>query len=259
MGVFCYPDSMGESGEMDRSNKAEVLQALEALLRDCRRCGLCAGRTQVVFGVGSANAELMFVGEGPGVHEDRQGEPFVGAAGKLLTELLGEIGLTRGDVYIANVVKCRPPENRDPAPEEIEACSPHLMDQIAIIRPRVVCTLGRFATKLLADTALGMSAIHGKAKQREIAGVSTIVFPVFHPAAALYTPSNRTILEEDFAKLRHVLTHGLAPGSEGMPSRASTGAATWDAEDAGAGGHDSGGKSKDPGGSPGRAEQLPLW
>ena len=130
----------------------------------------------------------MFVGEGPGFHEDKQGEPFVGAAGKLLTELLGKIGLTRADVYIANVVKCRPPENRDPLPDEIEACSPHLMEQIAIIRPRVICTLGRFATKLLAETELSMTAIHGKAKEQEIGGVDLVVFPVFHPAAALYTP-----------------------------------------------------------------------
>jgi DNA polymerase len=152
----------------------------------------------------------MFVGEGPGYHEDKQGEPFVGAAGKLLTELLGKIGLTRGDVYIANVVKCRPPDNRDPAPDEIDACSPHLTDQIAIIRPRVICTLGRFATRLLAETELSITAIHGKAKQRVIAGVDLVIFPVFHPAAALYTPSNRQVLEQDFAKLRYLLDHGLA-------------------------------------------------
>ena len=208
---------MGDGDEMTDNSGAETapsgsveaLRALEESVRDCRRCGLCTGRTQVVFGVGNPDAELMFVGEAPGFHEDKQGEPFVGAAGKLLTELLGQIGLTRGDVYIANVVKCRPPENRDPAPDEIEACSPHLMDQMAIIRPRVICTLGRFATKLLADTELSMTAIHGRAKPREIAGVSLIVFPVFHPAAALYTPSNRKVLEQDFAKLRHLLAHGL--------------------------------------------------
>lgn len=163
----------------------------------------------MVFGVGSPEAELMFVGEGPGFHEDRLGEPFVGQAGKLLTELLGQIGLSRSDVYIANVVKCRPPENRDPAPDEIEACSPHLMEQIGIIRPRIICTLGRFATKLLADTELSMTAIHGKAKPATLAGVDTLVFPVFHPAAALYTPANRKVLEEDFTKLRCLLAHGV--------------------------------------------------
>ncbi len=207
-----------------------------------------------MFGVGNPDAELMFVGEGPGFHEDKQGEPFVGAAGKLLTELLGQIGLSRADVYIANVVKCRPPDNRDPAPDEIEACSPHLMDQMAIIRPRVICTLGRFATKLLAETELSMTAIHGKAKQREIAGVSLVVFPVFHPAAALYTPSNRQVLEQDFAKLRRLLSHGLAPRPEetvneecGSPDFA-IGAEASPAD-----------KPKSQGTASTRVEQLPLW
>jgi DNA polymerase len=199
----------GEGTTAGIGGAAEALGALAASLRDCSRCGLSGGRTQVVFGVGSPEADLMFVGEGPGFHEDRQGEPFVGQAGKLLTELLAGIGLSRAEVYIANVVKCRPPENRDPAPDEIEACSPHLLEQIAIIRPRVICTLGRFATKLLADTELSMTAIHGKAKERTLAGVPTIVFPVFHPAAALYTPANRQVLQQDFAKLRTLLSRGL--------------------------------------------------
>jgi uracil-DNA glycosylase len=208
----------------------EALASLQESLRDCSRCGLCQGRTQVVFGVGDPRAKVVFVGEGPGFHEDRLGEPFVGQAGKLLTELLGEVGLARADVYIANVVKCRPPENRDPLPEEIEACSPHLMEQIAIIRPKVICTLGRFATKLLAETDQSMSAVHGKAKERSLAGVDTILFPVFHPAAALYTPANRQVLQEDFAKLRFLLDHGLgaqtlaaeetSPGSAASDARA---------------------------------------
>ena len=138
---------------------ARALAALADSLRDCTKCGLCGSRTQVVFGVGDPTAELMFVGEGPGFHEDRQGEPFVGQAGKLLNELLGGIGRTRGDVYIANVVKCRPPENRDPAPDEIAACSPHLMQQIGIIRPKVICTLGRFATRLVAQTDAPITAV----------------------------------------------------------------------------------------------------
>ena len=192
---------------------ARALGALADSLRDCTKCGLCGSRTQVVFGVGDPAAALMFVGEGPGFHEDRQGEPFVGQAGKLLNELLGGIGRTRGDVYIANVVKCRPPENRDPAPDEIAACSPHLMQQIGIIRPKVVCTLGRFATKLLADTDLSMTAIHGKAKAITLTCVDTVVFPVFHPAAALYTPANRQVLAEDFAKLRILLERGLEPAN----------------------------------------------
>ncbi len=208
----------------------------------------------MVFGVGDPGAELMFVGEGPGFHEDKQGEPFVGAAGKLLTELLGQIGLARGDVYIANVVKCRPPDNRDPAPDEIEACGPHLLDQIAIIRPRVICTLGRFATKLLAETELSMTAVHGKAKQREMAGVDVIVFPVFHPAAALYTPSNRKVLEQDFAKLRHLLSHGLTPLLEEASSEVAGDPARGPEADA-----DPGDRPKGRAAAPARAEQLPLW
>jgi uracil-DNA glycosylase len=265
--------NMDGFGQTARVSGAEALSSLRESLRACGRCGLCAGRTQVVFGVGNPDAELMFVGEGPGFHEDKQGEPFVGAAGKLLTELLGQIGLTRADVYIANVVKCRPPDNRDPLPEEIEACSPHLMEQIAIIRPRVICTLGRFATKLLADTDLSMTAIHGRAKELEIAGVSLVVFPVFHPAAALYTPSNRQVLEQDFAKLRHLLAHGLGPRSEeaaegddaaslapaagdGQPvvgePTAKQPAAGQDAADP-----SRGSKTQRP--APAKTEQLPLW
>jgi uracil-DNA glycosylase family 4 len=195
---------------------AEALAAQAEALRDCRECGLCAERTQVVFGVGSPVADLLFVGEGPGFHEDRQGEPFVGQAGKLLTELLGSIGLTREQVYIANVVKCRPPGNRDPLPDEIEACSRHLMDQVRVIRPRVICTLGRFATRLLAETDANISAVRGKAKEHEVAGVPVLIFPVFHPAAALYTQANKAVLKEDFLKLRVILARGrdaLAPGA----------------------------------------------
>lgn len=228
------------------SDRAQALQALRATLKDCSLCALHRERTQVVFGAGDAEAALMFVGEGPGFHEDRQGEPFVGQAGKLLNELLGGIGLSRGEVYIANVVKCRPPENRDPASDEIKACTPHLMQQISIIRPRVICTLGRFATKLLADTELSMTAIHGKAKAVTLAGVDTIVFPVFHPAAALYTPANRQVLEADFAKLRPLLERGLAamgPGAvEPLDQETPTGSPSARRETAQE-----------------RTEQLPLW
>ena len=197
-------------GEKERARAAAELEAEREALLDCRRCGLCQGRTKVVYGVGDPVADLLFVGEGPGFHEDRQGEPFVGQAGKLLTELLAGIGLTREQVYIANVVKCRPPDNRDPLPDEIAACSPHLHRQIQIIRPRVVCTLGRFATRLLADTDASMASVRGRAKEIAVAGEQVIVFPVFHPAAALYTPSNRTLLEEDFRKLRRLLALGRA-------------------------------------------------
>jgi uracil-DNA glycosylase family 4 len=237
---------MNEGSTAGLTDAAQALRALADSLHDCSKCGLSSGRTQVVFGVGDPGADLLFVGEGPGFHEDRLGEPFVGQAGKLLTELLGRIGLTRADVYIANVVKCRPPENRDPAPDEIEACSFHLMEQIAIIRPRVVCTLGRFATKLLADTELSMTAVHGKAKARTLAGVDTVVFPVFHPAAALYAPANRQVLEEDFGKLRILLQRGFETAGPG-PSPAAINETV------------SGGDEVAARPSPRREEQLPLW
>ena len=255
---------MGDNNEMAIESGAEALRALEESLRDCDRCGLCTGRTQVVFGVGDPDADLLFVGEGPGFHEDKQGEPFVGAVGKLITELLGKIGLTRADVYIANVIKCRPPDNRDPLPEEIEACSPHLMDQIAIIKPKVICTLGRFATKLLTNTELSMTAVHGRAKPLEIAGVDLVVFPVFHPAAALYTPSNRQVLEQDFAKLRHLLAHGLSPFGEETEAEELVTTAAAPAVDAAAEGGaaalpGAGRVAKGRGAPSDRVEQLPLW
>jgi DNA polymerase len=198
----------------------------------------------------------MFVGEGPGFHEDRLGEPFVGAAGKLLNELLSGIGFSRQDVYIANVVKCRPPENRDPLPAEIEACSPYLVQQIGIIRPRVICTLGRFATKLLAETELSITAIHGKAKERMLGGVRTVIFPVFHPAAALYTPANRQVLVEDFAKLRRLLDRGeeaFAPLAACGPSPADERPPAPGTPALGQAGRSS--RQQEPQ----RAEQLPLW
>jgi uracil-DNA glycosylase family 4 len=200
---------MSAESPVDGDPQAAVaLEGLKESLSDCRKCALAEGRTQVVFGVGDPGAALMFVGEGPGFHEDKQGEPFVGQAGKLLTELLRGIGLERSDVYIANVVKCRPPENRDPAVDEIAACSPHLFRQIEIIRPKVICTLGRFATKLLAETDLSITATHGKAKEVQLGGVEVLLFPVFHPAAALYAPANRKVLEEDFGKLNVLLGKG---------------------------------------------------
>lgn len=193
----------------------EALQAQAASLVDCRKCALCQERTQVVFGAGNPVADLMFVGEGPGFNEDKQGEPFVGQAGKLLNELLADICLSRSQVYIGNVIKCRPPRNRDPLPEEIEICSPHLMEQIRVIRPMVICTLGRFATRVIASTQAPMSAVRGKAKELEVAGVPVIVFPVFHPAAALYTTANRGVLEQDFQKLKVLLARGREALSAG--------------------------------------------
>src|SRR4029077_14558440 len=153
------------------------------------RCALAQGRTQVVFGSGNPDAELMFVGEAPGFHEDHQGIPFVGQAGKLLEKLLNGIGLQRDDVYIANVLKCRPPGNRDPQPDEIEACESHLFRQIELIEPKVVATLGNFATKLLSGRPLGITRVHGQEQQTTIGGRRVLLYPLYHPAAALYTPA----------------------------------------------------------------------
>lgn len=189
---------------------AEVLQAQAEAISECRKCGLCDSRTQVVFGVGNPVADLMFVGEGPGFNEDRQGEPFVGQAGRLLDELLAGIGLSRAEVYIGNVVKCRPPGNRDPLPEEMEACMPFLLRQIEVIRPAVLCTLGRIATKAITGATAPISAIHGKAKVVKVAGAPVVVFPVYHPAAALYTAANRAVIEQDFRKLPHLLARGTS-------------------------------------------------
>ena len=177
----------------------------------CERCALAATRTQVVFGSGSPDAELMFVGEAPGFHEDKQGVPFVGAAGKLLQKLLVGIGLTREDVYVANVLKCRPPGNRDPQPEEIEACEGHLFRQIELIRPTLVATLGNFATKLLSGKPTGITQVHGRAQQVVLGGNPVTLYPIFHPAAALYTPRMLQVLEEDFRRIPELLGRAFEP------------------------------------------------
>lgn len=156
--------------------------ALRDQARGCTRCALAETRTQVVFGVGDEHADLMFIGEGPGADEDRQGEPFVGRAGKLLTSLIEDIGLTRAEVYIANVVKCRPPGNRDPLPAEIEACHPYLDAQLAFIEPKVVVTLGNFATKLILETKTGITKLRGQVLPYRDGAV---VVPVLHPSAVL--------------------------------------------------------------------------
>jgi uracil-DNA glycosylase family 4 len=171
----------------------------------CTRCALSETRTTVVFGSGNADADLMFVGEAPGANEDKQGLPFVGQAGKLLDTLLGEIGLERSQVFIANVLKCRPPGNRDPRPNEIEACSDYLHRQLALIEPRVVCTLGNFATKLLRGDLTGISRVHGQAEVRTIGPRAVRLFPIYHPAAALYTPSMLETLRADFQRLPELL------------------------------------------------------
>jgi DNA polymerase len=177
----------------------------------CTRCALAKTRTQVVFGAGSPTAELMFVGEAPGFHEDKNGVPFVGAAGKLLSKLLDGIGLSRDDVYICNTVKCRPPGNRNPLPEELEACETHLFRQIEIIQPRLVATLGNFATKLLSGKPAGITQVHGREQQVVLGGRPVTLYPIFHPAAALYTPRMLQVLEEDFRRIPELLGLGSVP------------------------------------------------
>jgi len=172
---------------------------------DSHACPLADTRTKLVFGAGNANADLMFVGEAPGANEDQQGLPFVGQAGKLLDQLLAEVGLERSQVFVTNVLKCRPPGNRDPLPEEIEVCKPYLYRQIELIQPKVICTLGNFATKLLTGSPQGIMKVHGRPQRRELGSSLVTLFPLCHPAAGLRTPSVKQMLEEDFAKLPALL------------------------------------------------------
>ena len=176
---------------------------------ECTRCPLSETRANVVFGAGNADADLMFIGEAPGAEEDRQGLPFVGRAGALLTELLGEIGMARNDVWICNVLKCRPPGNRDPQPLEIESCEPYLYRQVELIEPRVVATLGNFATKLLTGSRAGITRVRGTPQVRDVAGRRVFLLPLLHPAAALRTPSLVDALREDFAKLPALIERPL--------------------------------------------------
>jgi len=187
---------------------AEQLTELEAFARQvagCTRCRLHEGRTQVVFGNGDPDADLMFVGEAPGFHEDKQGVPFVGQAGKLLDKLLAGIGLERTNVYVCNVLKCRPPGNRDPVPDEKEACEPYLFRQVELIRPKVIATLGNHATKQLSGKEIGITRIHGQEQPIKVGSMSVLLYPLYHPAAALYTPAMLKVLEADFARLPELL------------------------------------------------------
>jgi uracil-DNA glycosylase family 4 len=187
------------------------LAAFAEQAASCTSCALSQTRTRVVFGSGSPAAELMFVGEAPGFHEDKQGVPFVGAAGQLLSKLLAGIGLRREDVYIANVIMCRPPGNRDPRPEEIEACERHLFRQIELIGPQVVVSLGNFATKLLSGKPEGITRVHGAEQEVSLGGLRLLLYPIYHPAAALYTPRMLEVLEADFRRLPELLGRAAAP------------------------------------------------
>ena len=217
--------AQGARGEEERGRQAgwtvsdaEARRAgLVELYREVSNCALCPlaeTRTKTVFGAGNANAQLMFVGEAPGAEEDRQGLPFVGRAGQLLSELLGEIDLSREDVFIANVLKSRPPGNRDPMPGEIEACQPYLWKQIALIQPIVIATLGNFATKLLSGNPTGITRVRGVPQVHELGGRTVFLFPLLHPAAALRTPAMKVTLREDFAKLPALLAEALPQANE---------------------------------------------
>jgi DNA polymerase len=201
----------------------DELRAYAEEVAGCTRCRLAQGRTQVVFGAGDPHADLMFVGEAPGFHEDKQGIPFVGQAGKLLDKLLGGIGMSRADVFVVNVLKCRPPGNRDPQPDEIEACEGHLFRQIALIEPVVVATLGNFATKLLSGRQVGITRVHGQEQMTTIGGRDVMLYPLYHPAAALYTPAMLKVLESDFARLPELLGGALQPSAPLEPELALVG------------------------------------
>lgn len=178
-----------------------TLEQIRADIEGCRRCELCAGRNNIVFGAGNPDARVMIIGEAPGKQEDEQGMPFVGAGGKFLNELLEAAGLTRDDVYIANVVKCRPPSNRNPRVEEIQACANFLRAQTRAVDPEYIVTMGNFATKFILRTEEGITSLRGTL---QFTG-KFAVYPVFHPAAALYDPSKREVLQEDFRRFGKLL------------------------------------------------------
>ncbi len=200
------------------STSAERREELTSVYREARGCPRCPElartRNQVVFGAGNADADLMFVGEAPGAKEDELGIPFVGAAGKLLDELLAEVGLARSDVFIANVLKCRPPGNRDPLPAEIDNCQDYLMRQVELIQPRVICTLGNFATKLLRGEPVGISRLHGQAEIVTVGNRAVRLYPLYHPAAALYTRSLLDTLRADVGRLPALLAMDPPPQPE---------------------------------------------
>jgi len=191
---------------LSAEERREALKSELFACRDCTRCPqLATTRTTVVFGAGNANADLMFVGEAPGANEDREGLPFVGQAGQLLNRLLGEIGLLREDVFITNCLRCRPPGNRDPHPAEIENCQSWLLRTIELVEPRVICTLGNFATKLLRGDQTGITRVHGQDEVRTIGRRAVRLMPMYHPAAALYTGAMLDTLRADFARIPEVL------------------------------------------------------
>jgi DNA polymerase len=197
---------------MTADERRNELVALYNEVQACTKCPLHETRAKAVFGAGDADADVMFVGEAPGAEEDRRGLPFVGRAGQLLNQMLEEVGLSREEVFIANVLKSRPPGNRDPQPLEIEACRPYLFEQVRLIEPRVVCTLGNFATKLLSGSPTGITRVRGTPQVHELGGRTVFLLPLFHPAAALRTPAVKETLRADFDLLPQLLA-GPPPGA----------------------------------------------
>ena len=191
-------DSIARSSENVAANNARTLEELRQAIGDCRRCKLCSGRTHIVFGVGNPHAQLMFVGEGPGRDEDLQGEPFVGRAGQLLTDIITKgMGMRREDVYIANVVKCRPPQNRNPEPDEVASCEPFLKRQIDLIQPQIIVGLGKFAVQSLLQSKTPITRLRGNWHQYH--GIK--LMPTFHPAYLLRNPADKKLVWEDIKKV----------------------------------------------------------
>ncbi len=189
--------------------KKKLLEELKRKVEDCRDCPLGRSRKYPVFGEGDVESRVVFIGEAPGYYEDQIGKPFVGQAGRVLDNLLAEIGLSRNSIYFANILKCRPPGNRDPLPEEIDACKPYLMEQLKIIQPLIICTLGRFALVSIYNKSASITALHGKLIQTE----NFNIFPLYHPAAALHQPTLLDSIKEDFAKLKVQLAKPIPENS----------------------------------------------
>lgn len=202
----------------DAAARREQLKQVFLAAKDCARCPqLVETRSNVVFGAGNADADLMLIGEAPGRSEDQQALPVVGQAGQLLDDLLSEIGLARSDVFVTNVLMCRPPGNRDPHPNEVERCQRWLWEKVELVRPTLVCSLGNFATKLLRGDQTGITRIHGRQEERILGALNVRLLPLFHPAAALYTPGNVELLRADFQRIPELLALPPLPQPEREP------------------------------------------
>jgi uracil-DNA glycosylase family 4 len=213
------PATGGGDLDAERARRRALLRPIEEEVRGCRACVLCEGRTRTVFGVGDPCARLLFVGEGPGEDEDRQGEPFVGPAGQLLTRMIQAMGLARSEVYIANIVKCRPPGNRNPAPREIVSCLPYLRRQIEVVAPELICTLGNVATRTLLDTQVAISRLRGRFTEFHTEFQSIPVLPTFHPSYLLRSPEDKRLAWEDLRKIMERLGIPDPRGAREPPAR----------------------------------------